>query len=234
MSLTGLQTFMRRKNVFIPFKFKYLSRYCSNQAALQSQTNILEKNNIMELIHNYETRDFDRMAHKTNYNIQKFALHRKNDLEKIIQEDKELYHPVLFSIICANNGSEIVNILNNINVNDFSHDESTAEHIGYDKEKCLNPSIHRIYCKAIRCCADLQELDVCWQIFETCKQLKIISNELYNTMMWVTMYNDRSRESLHKVFVLFDELKTNNLFVHPRTYSTLINSCINIMIIYDG
>ena len=57
-------------------------------------------------------------------------------------------------------------------------------------------------------------------------------------MMWVCMYNKRTHEALNEVLNLNNELNQAtmdyNLKIHPRTYSTLINSCVKVKKYNEG
>ena len=215
-------------------RFSAQIRACSSSSIQQQKIPKISDNDLFKVIDEYDTRRFDRWSHKASHNAQKFALKRKIKLQEMLQQQDQ-YHPLIFSLLSAQTGSEILDILNNVDITQFSHEELTTDAIEPEDEIEIDgttedPTIHRVFSKAIRCCADLGEMDICWQIFENCKKDQLISNELYNTMMWVCMYNKRDSTALEKVFKLNKELEAKiteyNLQLNPRTYSTLINSCL--------
>ena len=185
---------------------------------------------LIEIIDQHNSETYNKGRNRTKHQIEHFALYRKNGLKEMLQQPDK-YHPIIYKLLSAESGADIMDILNGIDKTEFDQEESIEEDDEADT-KYVTPTIHQIYGKAIRCCADLDEIPLCWKIFERCKKDKIISNELYCTMMWVCMYKKRTRGALDRIFQLNEELekaKTDyNLKIHPRTYSTLINSCAKV------
>ena len=228
-AMSTLKRFVLRKHA----KFTSLSSpYIQITAYLSSsaQEKILKNSDhILNVIDQRDTRTFDKWSYRKSMNAEKFALKRKMRQEECLKQP-HLFHPLIFSLMTAESGSEILKIINNVDVTKYS----TEEKINWDPDPLVadtfdaneEPTIHRIFSKAIRCCADMGEINICQQIFKQCKKNGIVSNQLYSTMMWLCMYNNRDAKSLKKVFRLKNELDSFNLEVHPRTYTTLINCCV--------
>lgn len=133
--------------------------------------------------------------HSENYKQKKFHVMRRQKHREEMQKEPEKYHPVIHKLFNARAGADIITILSDIDKKEFKQEEH-FEHDEEEDTKYLQPTIHQIYAEAIKYCADLNQLDLCWEIFETCKRDKILSNELYDTMMWVCMYDNRSKQAL--------------------------------------
>eukprot|EP01083_Nonionella_stella_P020070 55668_1 len=232
--------FVRNFNRITPFRLSVSWRFF-NESITMKEKQIPEiseddsARDLFKVIDEYSTVESETpygMRQKIrSIQTRKFVSKRRNKLQKMLS-DSDHYHPVIYSILSAKTGSEITDLLNNINVSDYSHDETCEEDTDDVDSKNIDPTIHRIHSKAIRCAADLGEFAVAWDIFEQCKTKQILSNELYNTMMWCCMYEARNEQSLEQVFALYDELNQvitdHGLSIHPRTYSTLINSCVKL------
>ena len=209
--------------------------------ALQEKIPKISDDHLLRVIDEYATKPHHIRSHKKRTHTQKFINKRERKRKENLQEP-EKYHPLVLSLMTANTGSEILDILQTVDATKYSHEEIITILTDPDEvdiyESNKEPTIHRIYCKAIRCCADLGEMDICWQIFENCKKDELISNELYNTMMWVCMYDNRGSKSLDKVLKLKKELDEKTveykLMINPRTYSTLLRSCIKAQNYHQG
>ena len=191
---------------------------------------------LFDIIDQHDTRFYNKRKNKAKYQIEQFGLYRKKQVEEMLQQPDK-YHPVIYKLLSAETGEAIMDTLEGIDKTEFGQEECIKEDED-DDTKYLTPTIHQIYARAIRCCADLDELNLCWKIFENCKKDQILSNELYNTMMWVCMYKRRSPQILEQVLGIKKELDQviidHNLKPHPRTYSTLINSCMKVRNLDEG
>eukprot|EP00485_Elphidium_margaritaceum_P010630 CAMPEP_0202694256 /NCGR_PEP_ID=MMETSP1385-20130828/8162_1 /ASSEMBLY_ACC=CAM_ASM_000861 /TAXON_ID=933848 /ORGANISM="Elphidium margaritaceum" /LENGTH=511 /DNA_ID=CAMNT_0049350069 /DNA_START=29 /DNA_END=1564 /DNA_ORIENTATION=- len=197
-------------------------------SALLEKNPEISNNDLSAFLDSCQTKEYDRKSMRAQSALDRFGDLRRKKLEQMTQQP-EAYHPVIFSLLSAKNSSDILDVLHTMDRAQFSTEESWSDSHQDDEDRHTHPSIHRVYSKAIRCCADLGEKDVCWQIFEQCKQDKILSNELYNTMMWLCMYERRDLQAFQRVIELYKELQSvaesDNLCLHPRTFSTLLNSC---------
>ena len=203
-------------------------RQCS--VAVEQKRPSISEDSLLQLIENQRVEPFDRKSNRISRHVEIFNANRKRELEEMLQEPDQ-YHPVIYNLLSAQNSEDILNVLDSIGTDLFSRDQEQD----YDEDRedrYLNPTLHVIYCKAIRCAADLGEMDLCWNLFERCKSDGLTSCELYNTMMWCSMHQTRSPQALEKVFSLCRELQEISIekewAEHPRTYSTLLNSCAKV------
>ena len=69
----------------------------------------ISNGDLLEVIEQYDTKHYNKRVSKMQHNIEKFALHRKTQLKQMLQEP-EKYHPVIYKLLSACKGSEIMDI----------------------------------------------------------------------------------------------------------------------------
>eukprot|EP01084_Bolivina_argentea_P219942 372865_1 len=91
------------------------------------------------------------------------------------------------------------------------------------------PTMYKLYPAAIIACAYLNDENKAWELFNTCKERKLVSAYTYSVMMWATMRSNRSKQGLTQVFDLFHEMKNETTLIATAMLdAALINSCTAI------